>query len=406
MRGRTGRAGRWGVFALLLLLLLAGCQVAGQPVADPGGAALLSPPTSSTLPTTTLPTTATTTTASGTTASSTSPAPEISSTGPPTGSSGSPSGTDAGGDTSVPEAPTDTTPSTATVGPTGSTGPPEPTRPSTSGPSTSGPAGRTVTLGTDDYSFGSVITELWTQALTRKGFTVRGHVYDTNDERLGGIKKGDVDAVLAFNGPMLYSLETDSVFTNRTLIDKQLQAILPAGLTMTPSAPADNREHVTTTAATAAKYKLKEIGDLSRVSGPVTLAVTDDPEDASVLPRVLKKYYDVTVAKTVPADLGGRRALAALTSGTATAALFDNAQYQVSTEKLVLLDDPEVLFVPQNPVAIYREGKLPPAATATLTAVNTALTTDDVRDMQKQRFLDGVPLRTVAAAWLKSKGLG
>lgn len=45
-------------------------------------------------------------------------------------------------------------------------------------------------------------------------------------------------------------------------------------------------------------------------------------------------------------------------------------------------------------------------AAATLSAVNGVLTTDDVRAMQKQRFVDGMPLRTVVAAWLKAKGLG
>ena len=263
-----------------------------------------------------------------------------------------------------------------------------------------------MVLGIDSYTFGSLVSELWTQALTAKGFTVKSRTFDTNKERIAAATDGDADAVLAFSGPLLYSLEHDSVFTDRALIDKQLRAILPSGLTTTPSAPADNGEHITVTAATASKYKLKEIADLAKISGGITLAVTTDPDDATALPRLLKSYYDVPVRKTVPADLGGRKALAALTSGAATAAMFDNAQYQVVTEKLVLLDDPETLFFPQNPLAVYREGKLPRVAAATLTAVNAALTTNDVRAMQKQRFVDGVPLRIIAANWLKAKKLG
>lgn len=399
MRRRTGRTGGWGSL-LVLLLIVAGCQVAGQPVADPAGAAAMS---ASTTPSSTPPPS---TTPSSTTPRPTTPSPTRSTTGPtstaaPTSASSSPNGTDTDGDTSVPEVPTDPTSSRSPRGPTGSTGPPESTR-----PSTTGPAGRTLTLATDDYNFGSVISELWAQALAAKGFTVRDRAFQTSADRLAALKQGDVDAMVAFNGPLLFSLERKSVFTDRALVDKQLQAILPAGLTMTPSALADNREHVTVTAATAAKFKLKEIADLSRISGGITLAVTSDPDDATALPRLLKSFYAVTVTKTVPADLGGRRALAALTSGAATAALFDNAQYQVVTEKLVPLDDPETLFFPQNPVAIYREGKLPPVAAATLSAVNGVLTTDDVRAMQKQRFVDGMPLRTVVAAWLKAKGLG
>ena len=134
--------------------------------------------------------------------------------------------------------------------------------------------------------------------------------------------------------------------------------MLPAGLQLLKSSPAEDKDTLTVTSATADKYKLKSIEDLKPVASKLTLGA--GPEFKTRYQGIvgLQKVYGLTFKSFKALDPGGPLTKAALKNGQIQVANIFSTDSAITTDNLVVLDDTKNLFLAQNVTPVLTKSKV------------------------------------------------
>ena len=277
-----------------------------------------------------------------------------------------------------------------------------------SNPLGGGSSSGSVVVGSANFPENEVLAEVYVLALQKAG------VKATTKLNIGArevyypqIEKGAVTIIPEYNGTLL-TVELDPTSTAKTTadVDAALTAKLPATLTVLNPAPAQDSDSITVTQATADKYNLKSIADLTPVASKFVLG--GPPEFKTRTDGVigLKSIYGLTFKSFDPLDESGPITLSALTSGKVQAADVFSTTPQIVSDKLVSLTDPKNLFAAQNVIPLVYKPALTPTISATLNAVSAKLTTSALLGLDVKVITDKEDYTTAAQDWLQSVGLG
>jgi osmoprotectant transport system substrate-binding protein len=265
-----------------------------------------------------------------------------------------------------------------------------------------------VVVGSANFPENEVLAEVYALALQAKG------VKATTKLNIGArevyypqVQKGAISIIPEYNGTLL-TVEADPSSTAKTTaaVDAALAAKLPSTLTVLNSAPAQDSDAITVTAATAAKYHLKTIADLAPYAKGWVLGGPPEFKTRTDGLSGLKANYGLTFKSFDPLDTSGPITLAALTSGKVEAADVFTTTPQVVTDKLVSLADPKNNFAAQNVIPLVYKPDLTSTITATLNAVSAKLTTAALLQLDNEVITNKVNYATAAQGFLKSVGLG
>jgi osmoprotectant transport system substrate-binding protein len=161
------------------------------------------------------------------------------------------------------------------------------------------------------------------------------------------------------------------------------------------------------TKATATKYSLSSIADMSKVCSDLVIGAPATFEQRAYgLPGLKDKYNCVPKQFQPFNDGGGPVTLKALLSNDIQVADIFTTTPSIADNDLVVLDDPKNNFIAQQVVPLVNTANVSDAAKKALNAVSSKLTTTDLINLnravsgnQKQSPADA------AKAWLKDKGL-
>ena len=90
---------------------------------------------------------------------------------------------------------------------------------------------------------------------------------------IAALKDGSIDLVPEYTGAFLSYLDPKSTAATPQAVTGELSTKLPSGTAMLTPSPAEDKDVVAVTQATADKYKLKTISDLKPVAGELVLGV-------------------------------------------------------------------------------------------------------------------------------------
>ncbi len=284
----------------------------------------------------------------------------------------------------------------------------------TGGHSTAGgpPSGaRPITVASFDFVESEILAQLYAQALEAKGYPVR-LLLDAGTRELvvPALAEGLVDLVPEYSGSALSFLTlgaqraSPSVeLTHQALVE----ALAPGAVALAP-APAQDANAVVVTQATAARFGLATISDLSSVASNFTFGGPPECPQRPLCLLGLKNVYGLTFRESVGLDTGGTLTLQALRSGSIDVALMFTTDPAIAAEHLVVLTDNQGLQPAENITPVVRRAVLTrhgSAFTYTVNAVSARLTTSELQILIGRVSLDGHPARLVAAQWLKDQGL-
>jgi osmoprotectant transport system substrate-binding protein len=277
-----------------------------------------------------------------------------------------------------------------------------------SNPLGGGGASGSVVVGSANFPENEVLAEVYALALQKAGVKVSTKLnIGAREVYYPQVEKGALTIIPEYNGTLL-TVEVDKTSAAKTTaaVDAVLKAKLPSSLTVLAPAPAEDSDSITVTQATAAKYKLKSIADLSSVASQFVLG--GPPEFKTRTDGVigLKSVYGLTFKSFDPLDEAGPITLAALSSGKVQAADVFSTTPQIVSDKLVSLTDPKNLFAAQNVIPLVYKPALTPTITSTLNAVSAKLTTAALLALDIKVITDKQDYATAAKAWLQSVGLG
>jgi osmoprotectant transport system substrate-binding protein len=277
-----------------------------------------------------------------------------------------------------------------------------------SNPLSGGSGSGSVVIGSANFPENEVLAEVYALALQKKGVKVTTKLnIGAREVYYPQVEKGAITIIPEYNGNLL-AVEVDKTSTAKTTaaVNAALAAKLPSTLTVLNSAPAQDSDSVTVTAATAAKYHLKTIADLKPYASSMVLGGPPEWKTRSDGIPGLKANYGLTFKSFNPLDTSGPITLSALTSGKVQAADVFTTTPQIVTDKLVSLADPKFNFAAQNVIPLVYKPALTPTISSTLNAISAKLTTQALLQMDNAVITEKANYTTVAEGFLQSIGMG
>jgi osmoprotectant transport system substrate-binding protein len=277
--------------------------------------------------------------------------------------------------------------------------------PLSGGGNNSGSSGSQVIVGSADFTESQLIASIYSQALQANGVSVKEQFnIGSREVYLQALKDGSIDLVPEYTGALLSYLDPKSTAATPQAVQSELATKLPAGTAMLTPSPAEDKDVVAVTQATADKYKLKTISDLKPVAGELVLGGPPEWKTRTQGVVGLRDLYGLNFKDFVSLDAGGTLTMTALTNGQIQAGDLFSTDPGLHANHLVALSDDKNLFAAENVVPLIKSGKQNDSITKTLNAVSAKLTTDDLISMNAEAA-KGTNLSDIAKKWLASAGI-
>jgi len=264
-----------------------------------------------------------------------------------------------------------------------------------------------LTVGSKDFSGAQAISQAYGQALQNKGDDI------TFKDNLGAteivykaLENGDLDGYTDYQGTLLTYLGGQPT-SNSAETYKALQAKLAGtGIVASKPAPAVDVNGFYVTKATAKKYKLSKLSDLTKVAPKLVFGTTPECESRPLcLGDKSQQLYGLQFKEVKKLDEGGPITVQALEDNDVQVALLFTGSSVIPKDAVLLTDD-KGLQPADNPVFVIKKGKATAATMKTLNAVSAKLTTAAYNKMSQDISENKEDPSDVAAAFLKKNGLG
>ena len=264
-----------------------------------------------------------------------------------------------------------------------------------------------VVVGSANFPEDELLAQIYVDALQGKGVKVTPKFnIGAREVYYPEIEKGAITIIPEYNGALLTtSVDPSSTAASTEEVNAALKAKLPSSLEILNSSSAEDKDSITVTQATAAKYHLASISDLSPVAKDFVIGGPPEfPTRADGIPG-LKKIYGLTFKSFSPLDESGPITIAALQSGKVQAADLFTTTPQIITDHFLSLADPKNLFAAQNITPLVYKAGVNSTIVSTLNAVSAALTTEALVQMNKALTVDHASYTQVASGFLSQEGL-
>lgn len=268
--------------------------------------------------------------------------------------------------------------------------------------------GPTITVGSFNFGESLILAEIYAQVLETNGYPVsRSFNLGSRELVYPALTDGAIDLLPEYTGSLLTFRDGVPVADEDATYAALTAAIGSDDLVALDYAPAQDKNGIVVTAATATALGLTTVGDLAAHNG--TLAFGGPPEcpqrDLCLLG--LERVYGLEFASFSPLDVGGPITVAALKGGEIDVALLFTTSGVIAAEAFVLLEDDLGLQPAENVVPITT-AEIVAAYGADLTdlldAVSAKITTSDLTAMNKRYDIDTEDAEVIAAEWLAANG--
>jgi osmoprotectant transport system substrate-binding protein len=278
---------------------------------------------------------------------------------------------------------------------------------------TKNPANASISLkiGSKNFTEQKVLGEIFAQGLAAAGYKTTTDL-NLGDEQtaLKAVKSGQIDAYPEYTGTALLSFF-------KTPADKLPKDPMEAynlakadfekeGLTAFPPTPFTDSNEVAVTKATADKYGLKNISDLSSVADKLVLYGTPECRQRMDCLLGLEKIYGLKFKKFVPVAPDQRHEV--LQSGRADVSIVFTTDPQIKRNGEVLLEDDKGMFPPYNSTLVMKQETATKAGAdlpKVLDQIQKPLTDDAMQELDARVDLDKKDPAEVAKEYLSETGL-
>jgi osmoprotectant transport system substrate-binding protein len=269
----------------------------------------------------------------------------------------------------------------------------------------------TLTIGSKNFTEQKVLGEIYAQALAAAGYKIKKDL-NLGDEQtaLKALKGGQISAYPEYTGTILTSFFSkkaeDLPKDNQKAYDQAKFSLATEGITALPPTPFVSSNEVAVTKATADKYHLKKISDLSKVASKLTLYGSPECRQRLDCLLGLQQVYGLKFKKFVPVDIALRHQV--LKSGQADVSIVFTTDPQIAREHEVLLEDDKGMFPPYNSTLLLKDAtvkKAGPDLEKVVEQVNKGLTDEAMQELNARVDLDKKTPDVVAGEYLSESGL-
>ncbi|GMM97619.1 glycine betaine ABC transporter substrate-binding protein [Microbacterium sp. MTN4-26] len=259
----------------------------------------------------------------------------------------------------------------------------------------------TIVVGSQAYYSNEIIAEIYAQALEGAGFDVeRQFNIGQRDAYMPEIESGNITVFPEYSGNLLQYFDPETEARTADDVYAALEEALPENLAVLDQAEASDQDSYTVTAEFAEENGLTSIGDLAGVSDALTLGGPPELAERPYGPDGLAETYGVEVTFSPTGDT----TVESLVAGQVDVANVFTADPRIQTQDLVVLEDPEGLFLASNVVPVVSADVADEIA-ETIDAVSAALTADALVALNVQSTEDQMSPEDIATQFLSENGL-
>src|ERR1700754_2262127 len=129
---------------------------------------------------------------------------------------------------------------------------------------------KSIKVGSADFTESKIIAELYAQALEANGFTVtRPFGIGSRETYIPAVQDHSIDLIPEYTGNLLQYFDEKTPATTPDAVLLGLLKALPGDLSILYPSPAEDKDTLAVTEATAQKWNLKTIADLAKHSPEV-----------------------------------------------------------------------------------------------------------------------------------------
>jgi len=271
--------------------------------------------------------------------------------------------------------------------------------------SSSGGGGGPVVVGSANFTENQILAELYAQAMKAKGIDASTKLnIGSREIVIKALRDGSISVIPEYSGNLLLYFDKNSTATTEEEIQQALPAAVGSDLKAgTPSKAADQDVYVVTKQFSE-QNQITSLADLKKVSADSVLGGPSELEKRAYGPPGLEKIYGAKFKEFKPYDSPAVK-VKDLNDNKIQVATFFTTEAAIPDNGYVMLEDPESMILPQNILPLMRSDVAGnSAAVGAIDAVNAALTTEELAQLNEQVDVDKSDADQVAGEWLKSKG--
>lgn len=266
-----------------------------------------------------------------------------------------------------------------------------------------------ITVGSADFPESKIIAEIYAQALEANGFQIsRQFGIGSRETYVPAVQDHSIDLIPEYTGNLLQYFDEETTATTPDAVLIGLLKALPGDLSILYPSPAEDKDTLAVTEATAQRWNLKTIDDLAKHSAEVKVGAPSEFQTrVTGLVGLRDKYgLDIAPANFVAiSDGGGPATVQALNSGAITAANIFSTSPAIEQHRLVVLEDPKNTFLAANVVPLVASQKMSDDLKTVLDAVSAKLTTEALIELNTAvEGNQGVDPDEAARKWVQDNG--
>jgi osmoprotectant transport system substrate-binding protein len=272
----------------------------------------------------------------------------------------------------------------------------------------------TIKIGSDGFYESKLMAEIYGQALEHNGYTVdrTGIGIGTRKVSAPALESGQFDLKPEYIGSGLAYYDATKTTGDPAANATALQTILTGkggGITVLNYSPAADQNAFVVTQATATKYKLATMSDLTAVATQLKFGVATDCSTNPVCAAAIKTAYGIDLSSALPLSACDQPMVDAIKAGTIDVGELCSTQPDISQNGWVVLTDDKHTQPADNIAPLVRNDLLAKvdmtSFEAILNNVSAKMDTATLTDLGKQITVDKKDIPVVAKAWLQSAGL-
>lgn len=268
--------------------------------------------------------------------------------------------------------------------------------------------GPTITVGSTNFGEQLILGEIYAQVLDANGYPVeRSFNLGSREVVNPALKDGEIDLLAEYTGTLLTfeggTSSTDSDATHADLVS----ILADDGLVALDYSPAQDKNGIVVTGATADQLGLSKVSDLEQYNGTLILGGPPECPNREFCLLGLEGVYNLEFAEFKPLDSGGALTVAALEGGEIDVAVLFTSDGVITQKGFVLLEDDKLLQPAENIVPVIRQEILDAYGSDledVLNEVSAKITTSGLSDLNKRYGIDAEDPEVLAKDWLSQNG--
>jgi len=267
--------------------------------------------------------------------------------------------------------------------------------------------GAPVVVASFNFTDSQILAEVYAQALEAKGYPVeRKFNIGSRELVYPSLKSGELQFIPEYQGAAISSgFDEQAPNDAESEHTKLAELFRDSGVGLLDYAPAENKNTYVVKSDLAQQQGLKTIGDLKKLEK----VVLGGPPECGTRANCFVGFRDVyglNVTFSSIQESGPR--VEQLRSGAVTVIPLDSVNPLVGSDEFTALEDDQKIVATENIVPAVRQNVLDergPDFAAAVNAVSAKLTTEQLRELNRQVDEDGDQVADVAKDWLSQQGL-